>query len=410
MNSKQPAACPSCGGPVDSAAAFCGACGSQIAPFTKRSSRSAVFVAIGALFAIVVIATAAVLMLGGTNSDEGGVTLVPKALGSDDVAVIGNESISVASFDATMGVFAAQSQSSSGAAVVPDPPEYAKCIAGKRDASAPEADDEELRGKCEAEFETARDQIMTSLIEARWYELEARLRGITVSDEEVQKRFTSLKQQTFPKTTEYKRFLASTGQTEADLLALVRNQIYREKVQEDVESGEEPTAAEIEAEYEENQSKYNRPASRDLLIIFNDKRSSVEAAKADIESGTGFAAATRKYSQDSASRENGGRFPDVTQGQFEEKLDNAVFNAEKGELVGPIKTRYGYYLFKVTKITDAKQQTLQEASDSIEQSLSADSKQAGFDAYKKTFTAKWRKATRCQELYMIKLCGNSPEK
>lgn len=330
----------------------------------------------------------------------------------DAVATVDGDPITQAAYNATAGVFAAQQQGGGGKkAVIPDPPDYTKCIAAKKKSSAKQATERDLKKQCENDFKTQRDQIMPSLIQARWYELEAEDRGINITEQEVKQRFTPLKQQTFPKEADYKKFLKSTGQSEDDLLDLVRNQIYQEKIREQVTKADNPTAKEIEKQYKANKDQYSQPASRDLLIVFNSKKGKVEEAKAAIESGDSFADVAKKYSQDSASKEQGGKFPGVTQGQFEKELDKAVFSAKKGVLVGPIKTQFGYYLVKVTKTTPAKQQTLQEASATIKQTLTAERQQAAFDAFQKEFKEKWRKKTKCQDLYKVQdFCGNAPEK
>lgn len=329
----------------------------------------------------------------------------------DAVAVVKGEPISKAEFNRTLGVFAAQSQpNSNGHPVLPDPPNFTKCVANKRRTAPKKTKDSELKANCRQEYETARDQIMTALIQSKWYQLEAEDRGIKVTDQEVQQRFVPLKQQTFPKEADYKKFLKSTGQTEKDLLKLVKNQVYQEKIREQISKAGEPTAKQIEETYKKNKEQYEQPASRDLLVVFNSKKSKADAALAALKSGEDFAAVAKKYSQDSASKSQGGKFPGVTKGQFEKDLDKAVFGAKKGELVGPIKTQFGYYVFRVTKITPPKKQTLKEASPQIKQQLIAENQQKAFDTFQKEFQEKWRKKTKCAEGYVIELCKNAPKK
>ena len=75
--------------------------------------------------------------------------------------------------------------------------------------------------------------------------------------------------------------------------------------------------------------------------------------KADGRQGQGRAgvAATRgrrvakKYSIDDTSKAAGGKLPAQAKGTLDKELDDAVFSAKKNELVGPIKTQYGYYVF-----------------------------------------------------------------
>ena len=68
---------------------------------------------------------------------------------------------------------------------------------------------------------------------------------------------------------------------------------------------------------------------------------------AELEDGKSFKEVAKKYSIDEASKSQGGKLPAVAKGQQEKALDEAVFKAKKGELTGPVKTQFGYYVFEV---------------------------------------------------------------
>ncbi len=59
----------------------------------------------------------------------------------------------------------------------------------------------------------------------------------------------------------------------------------------------------------------------------------------------------------------------VKKGQEDHALDAAAFSASQNKLLGPVKGQFGYYVFEVTKITKATQQTLAQATPLIEQTL-----------------------------------------
>jgi foldase protein PrsA len=329
----------------------------------------------------------------------------------DAVAVVKGDAISKAEFNKTLGIFVSQSHGpGAGKPVLPDPPNFTKCIADKRRTAPKKTSAADLKKSCETEYNTAKQQIMTALIQRRWFTLEAKDRGINISDSEVKQRFVSLKQQAFPKEADYKKFLGTTGQSEADLLLLVKNQIIQEKIREQITKSGQPTAKDIEAAYNKNKQQYAQPASRALLVVFNSKKAKANAALAALRAGDSFAAVAKKYSQDSASKGQGGKMPVVTKGQFEPSLDKAVFGAPKGKLVGPIKTQFGYYVFEVTKSTAAKQQSLQQATPQIKQTLVAQSQQKAFDTFQKEFTKKWKDKTHCADGYVVDLCKNAPKK
>ena len=99
----------------------------------------------------------------------------------------------------------------------------------------------------------------------------------------------------------------------------------------------------------------------------------------------------------------------VAKGQQEKALDEAVFAASKGKLAGPVKTQFGYYVFKVTKITTASQQTLKEATPTIKQLLASQNQQKALDEFVKDFRKKWKDKTNCQKDYTTQDCKNAPK-
>jgi foldase protein PrsA len=335
--------------------------------------------------------------------------IVGASVPDDAVAVVDGESIPVAEFNKTLISFASQTAGEGGKPVAPDPPNFTKCIAAKKSDNE-KLGNAALKKQCEQEWDQAKTQIMTSLVQQKWYELQAKEMGIDVSDEDVKARFEPLKQQSFPKDADYQKFLKDTGQTEADILLLVRSSMVKEKVEAERQSSPTPTTGEVKSEFDKNKDQYATPASRDINLVFNSDEGKVADAKAAIDSGDSWADVAKKYSQDSVSKENGGKFPGVTKGQFPEELDKVVFSAEKSAIVGPIKTQYGYYLFEVTKTTEGKQQSFNDAADQIRQTLQQTRTQEAQQKFQTEFTEKWRKKTTCAEAFLVpEVCGNAPE-
>ena len=108
------------------------------------------------------------------------------------------------------------------------PPHYTACIASLRAAhtkpakTTAAATSAQLRSKCEQMYAEKKFEILDQLISADWVTGEAADLGVKVSAGEVANHFEALKNEQFPQGSEYKRFLAGTGYTEADLLARVR--------------------------------------------------------------------------------------------------------------------------------------------------------------------------------------------
>lgn len=80
-------------------------------------------------------------------------------------------------------------------------------------------------------------EALAFLITSDWVLGEAAGRKLSVSEAEVKRRFEQIEQQSFPKAGSFQRFLASSGETEADLLARVRVELLRSRIAAQVSAG-----------------------------------------------------------------------------------------------------------------------------------------------------------------------------
>ena len=117
----------------------------------------------------------------------------------------------------------------------------------------------------------------------------------------------------------------------------------------------------------------------------------------------------KKYSIDQASKAQGGKLPAQAKGTLEKQLDEAVFKAKKGKTEGPVKTQFGYYVFTVEKITKATQQTLEQAKETIRQTLQSQNQQKALEDFSKKYSERWKKKTDCREGYVIQQCKQGPK-
>ena len=118
-------------------------------------------------------------------------------------------------------------------------------------------------------------------------------------------------------------------------------------------------------------AQFGTPATRDIRIVLTKTKAQAQAAKARCRPGQSWDVVAKKYSTDPTSKSSGGLLAGVTKGQEDAALDTAAFSATVNKLGGPIKGQFGYYVFEVTKITKATQQTLAQATPLIKQTLPA---------------------------------------
>jgi foldase protein PrsA len=330
------------------------------------------------------------------------------------VAEVDGDSIDKTDFEHWMTVAAKSSGQKN--ATVPQPPDFKECVANARKnlpkpaKGQPKTTDAQLKAQCKQQYNQMRDQVVNLLTLSQWLEREAEERGIKLSDAEVKKSFAQEKKQSFPKEADFKKYLKQSGQTEADFLQLIRVRLLSTKIREDVIKGKDKvTDAQVKAYYDKNKARFAQPERRDVSMVRTKKEAQAAQAKKALQSGESFKTVAKQYSNDQQSKAQGGKLLAVAKGQQEKAFDDAVFSAPKGKLVGPVKTPFGYYVFKVDKVTKASQQTLEQATPTIKQLLAAQNQDKAFSSFVKNFQKKWKGKTECREGFATPQCKNGPK-
>ncbi len=331
------------------------------------------------------------------------------------VAEVDGEAIDKSSYEHWIAV-AARSSGQGATGAVPKPPDYAECVATKRKTTPkpakgqPKVTDEQLKTQCKQEYEQLRDQVLQLLISFQWLEGEAEEQGIEISDAEVKKSFDQQKKQSFPKAADYQKFLKDSGQSEADVLLQVKADLLATKIRDKVVKGKEAVSdAQIQDFYDKNKARFAQPEQRDLLVVLTKGKAKAEAARSALRSGQGWKAVSKRFSIDEASKGQGGKLPAQAKGTLEKQLDEAVFSAKKGKLSGPVKTQFGYYVFEVSKVTPASQQTLAQAKETIRQTLQSQNQQKALETFSKDYSKRWKEKTDCREGFVIQQCKQGPD-
>lgn len=312
---------------------------------------------------------------------------------------------------------AAQGQQPPGAGgqvVVPDPPDFTDCIDQKKQQPVPPGSkkptDDDLKKQCEQEFDSLKQQVMQFLISAEWIQQEADKRDIEVSDEEVQKQFEDQKKQSFPNEKQYQQFLKTSGQTEEDLLFRVKLDVLSTKVRDEIiDDVDEVTDEDIANYYNDNKERFSQPERRDLNVVLTKTEDKANQAKQALESGQSFKDVAKEFSIDEASKSQGGKLPAVAEGQQEKAFDDAIFSADKNELTGPVKTQFGWYVFEVTKVTPASQQSLDDAKETIKSLLRSENEQKALDDFIQGFQEDYTEKTHCADDYVVQECENASD-
>jgi foldase protein PrsA len=331
------------------------------------------------------------------------------------VAKVGDSTITQGEFDKWMAIAVkGQSQSPGASTAVPKPPDFADCVAAKKKVplqkGQKQPSDDALKKQCKSEYDQLKREVMQFLIQGEWVQQEAEKRGVKVNDAELQKALQDQKKQVFPNDKQYKQFLKTSGMTEQDVLFRVKlNELQQRLTQKVTQDATKVSDADIAAYYAKNKKKFAQPERRDLRVVLTKTQAKAQQAKKELTSGGSFKQVVKKYSIDEASKSQAGLLPAVSEGQQEKAFDTAIFAAPKNKIEGPVKTQFGWYVFRVEKVTKASQQTLDESKDTIKNLLRSQRQQKALDAFVKQFREDYKDKTNCADDYKVVECKNAPK-
>lgn len=132
--------------------------------------------------------------------------------------------------------------------------------------------------------------------------------------------------------------------------------------------------------YEQNQQEFERPEQVHArhVLIKTEGRSEAEALKlindikARLAKGESFEAVARQSSEEPAAKTTGGDLGWFGRGQMVPAFEQAVFAGQKGTLVGPLKTQFGYHVIEILEKRAAGTQPFADVQESIRQRLAAE--------------------------------------
>jgi parvulin-like peptidyl-prolyl isomerase len=263
--------------------------------------------------------------------------------------------------------------------------------------------DKQLKTDCGQLFTSLGSQVMDFLIKAYWYQAEAAKLHINVTTAQVTQAFTSAKKQQFPTNAAFQTFLTQTGQTLDDILFRVRvNQIFRKLL---ARHNATVTPAQIQSYYSSHLTQFGMPESRNIRIVLTKTSKQAQAAKAALAAHQSWNAVAKKYSTDATTKARGGQLTGVTKGQQDAALDAAAFAAPANKVLGPVHGAFGYYVFEVTHIKPASQQTLAQATPLITQTLTSQAQTTAQAAVDKQAKADWLHRTKCRSAFAMADCS-----
>jgi peptidyl-prolyl cis-trans isomerase C len=145
-------------------------------------------------------------------------------------------------------------------------------------------------------------------------------------------------------------------------LALMRENLVANAELQKIEKGITLSDADLQKAYDANKNEYEKVTARHILIAFKgspaaqpgkkelteaEAKAKAEEIKKKIDGGAKFDELAKTESDDKGSGARGGELGSFGHGQMVEEFEKAAFAAKVGDVVGPVRTQYGYHIIKI---------------------------------------------------------------
>jgi peptidyl-prolyl cis-trans isomerase C len=248
--------------------------------------------------------------------------------------------------------------------------------------------------KDDPQYQATVQQILPQLVSVEIAKAYAQEHDITVSDKEVDQELAKLKEQVGDQARAsgqdvsnqeaYEQALKQNNITEDQLRENIRENLPVQKVQERVAGDAEPSDEEIQKYYEQNkEAQFTTPAQRCVrhILFTKDQKEKAEDVKEQLEDDGDFAELAEENSEDPGSAKNGGDLGCLGKGETVPEFEQAAFEAEQGEIVGPVQTEFGYHVLQVTDVKPEQTRPLEEVESQIRSQLATEEQTEAFSRW-----------------------------
>lgn len=196
------------------------------------------------------------------------------------------------------------------------------------------------------EYVQLRDQAMRFLVQRTQFEVKAADLDIDVSDEAVDKRIDQyIKERHQGDKKKFDAELKAQGLSPEQARDIIRANLVQEaifnKVTKDVKINDD----EVKKYYDKNKAQYGTPETRSVRHVLVKEKAVADRLYGQLKAGGDWKAIAKKYSQDPASKNQGGRMT-ATKGQLVPEFEQVAFSIGDNGISKPTKTQYGWHIIQ----------------------------------------------------------------
>ena len=225
------------------------------------------------------------------------------------------------------------------------------------------------------EYIQIRDQAMALLVQRAQFEVKAKDLGVDVSDEAVNKRIDEyIKERHKGNRKAFEAELKQQGLSDAQARDIIRGNLVQEGIYKKVTSDVKIDDKAVKDYYAKNKSQYGTPDTRVVRHVLVKDRALAKRLYNELKAGGNWNTIAKKYSQDPASKNQGGKMT-ATRGQLVPEFEEVAFSLGKDQISIPIKTQYGWHVIQALSKTKKGTTTpFNQVKEAIRQQLAQNGK------------------------------------
>lgn len=216
------------------------------------------------------------------------------------------------------------------------------------------------------ESSPAARQTLTQLVQQDLIDQYAKDKNVTVTQAEIDKDEADIKGKYPP--GQFENILKQQGLTEQDVQNILRQQLVLKKA---VASQVKVSDADVKAFYDKNHAQFDKPEqvrARHILVADQGKANEVLGK---LKAGGSWDALAKQYSTDPSTKDKGGELGFFGRGQMVPQFQDAAFGAKVGQIVGPVKSPFGYHVIQVEEKKPATKATYASVQKQIRDQLTS---------------------------------------
>lgn len=215
------------------------------------------------------------------------------------------------------------------------------------------------------------------LISEKIIDMEVRKQKIKIDEKDIENEIENLKE-SYGGEESLAAALQMNGLSMDDVNRSIAMNLKIEKL---LESRISVTEEEKKQFFETNKAMFAEAEQVKVSHILVETEEKAEELLAKLDEGSSFTELAQEYSIDETTKEQGGDLGYFSRGEMVEEFENAAFELEVDEISEPVQTDYGFHIIKLEDRMEAKEPSLEEAEEEIEDMIQKQKIQNQFESW-----------------------------